>query len=237
MRGAAGTDEVRVIGIGKPICARPRLRDDSRLVEGERGGSGARKGEQVGDRLGAFRVRESVAGPLVDSQRNVFACRQLDEQLGTLALGGAYFEMRCTRSRDRARTEQGSAQIRRSAARPRKDALGRPVRRGKSARQDACLVKHLERPTFARDVQLIARSLLERAPPVRPDLGGNVEVAKERECAARGRGAREIEMHRDLPAAAEVETPGYVEERRKLRQAVTIAPRSDRCQLVANVLG
>jgi len=51
----------------------------------------------------------------------------------------------------------------------------------------AGFVEELQRPSVARDVKLIARSLLERAPPVGPDLGRNVEVSKKRERAARGR--------------------------------------------------
>jgi hypothetical protein len=98
-------------------------------------------------------------------------------------------------------------------------------------------VEELQRPSVARDVKLIARSLLERAPPVGPDLGRNVEVSKKRERTARGRRARQIEMHRHLAAAADVEAPGDVEEGRELGQAVAIASRGDCGELVADVLG
>ncbi len=52
------------------------------------------------------------------------------------------------------------------------------------------------------DVQLIARRAVERVLLVRTDLGVDVEGAEERERPARNRGAREIEMQRDLPPAA-----------------------------------
>lgn len=214
VRGAAGADEIRVIGIGKPVCARPRLRDDARLVKGERRGSGTREGEQVGDRLGAFRIREGMAWTLVNSQRDVFARRQLDEEVGALAVRRPDLEMRRTRPRNRAGTEESSSQIRGPAARPRKHAPGRPVRRSEPAGQHARLVKQLKRPPVARDVQLVARPLFERAPSVRPDLGGDVEVTKERERTAHGGGAREIEMDGHFPPAAEVETPRHVKQRR-----------------------
>ena len=50
------------------------------------------------------------------------------------------------------------------------------------------------------DMQLVARRAVERAAPVGADLGADAELAQQRERAAGGRRAREIEVHGELPS-------------------------------------
>ena len=68
------------------------------------------------------------------------------------------------------------------------------------------------------------------------DLRLDVERAQQRERAPRDGGAREIEMERDLAAAAQVHAAGDVEEPGELGEPVAVRIRRDLRELVAEIL-
>ena len=122
------------------------------------------------------------------------------------------------------------------AARPGDDALRRPVERRQARAQHAGLVEYLERPALARDVELVTRPSLEGPTSVAPDLALDTEPPKQRERPPGDGRAGHVEVNGHLSAAAEMDRPRCMEERRELRELVALPPRGDRGQLVANVL-
>ena len=93
-----------------------------------------------------------------------------------------------------------------------------------------------ERGFVAGDVELVAGRPVERAPAVGADLRVDPERAQQREGAARDAGGGEVEVESDLAAAAQVDRPGRVEERRDLREPAAASRRRDRGQLGAEVV-
>ena len=92
-------------------------------------------------------------------------------------------------------------------------------------------------PVVSGDVELVARRRVERPTPVRPYLRADAAVAQERERPPRGRAAAEIEVEPPVARAAKVQAAGSVEECRELGPSIALALRSDRGQLLADVLG
>ena len=85
-------------------------------------------------------------------------------------------------------------------------------------------------------MELVARGRRERALPIGADLGLDAEIAEELEGPPRDGGAREIEVERDLPVAAQVQAAGGVRERGKLGERVAAPGRRDARELLADVL-
>ena len=77
---------------------------------------------------------------------------------------------------------------------------------------------------------------VERAALVRANLRRDTERAEQTECTTRDRGLGDVEMDGDLPAPAQVDAAGRVEETRELCEPVALAPRRDRRELAAEVL-
>src|SRR5262245_55872738 len=97
-------------------------------------------------------------------------------------------------------------------------------------------MQDLQRMLVARDVKLVAGPTVERAALVRADLRCDAESAQQAEGAARDRGISDVEVNRNLTAAAQVDTAGRMKESGELRQAIALAPWSDRRELAAEVL-
>ena len=230
---AARTHEIRVIGVRKPVCPRLRGADDSSLREGQNRARGTGRRQHLRDRLGALGVGEGMAGTLLDPELDLLGRRDLGDELRAAPLTGPQLQMG---ARDTPRTEQGAAEVGAPAARPRDDTLRRPVERRQPRAQHPGLVEHLERAALTLDVELVARPALEGAAPVAADLTPDAEAAKQRERPTRNRRAGHVQVDGHLAAAAQVDRPGGVEERRQLRELVALPPRGDRGELVANVL-
>src|SRR4029078_12945192 len=88
----------------------------------------------------------------------------------------------------------------------------------------------------AFDVELITSRPAERMLLVRPDLRVDAERTQERERSSGNRGSREIEMQRDLPAAAQVHAARGVEQTGQLRESIAVRFGRDLGELVAESL-
>jgi len=86
------------------------------------------------------------------------------------------------------------------------------------------------------DVELVPGGALECVLPIRADLRVDARVAEERERAASDGGGDEVEMQRDLPAAAEVDAACDVEEAGELGEAVAVRFRRDLGELLAEIV-
>ena len=64
VRSTARADDVRVVGVRKPVRAGSRAGDDDMLIERQRCVARSRRGEQVGDRLSALGIDGRVSGSL-----------------------------------------------------------------------------------------------------------------------------------------------------------------------------
>src|SRR5262249_28616419 len=145
-------------------------------------------------------------------------------------------EVRRARPRQRAAAEERPAQIRGTAAGAADDALRRALERRAAPREDARFLEDLARAAGDGGLQLGARGSVERVLRVGADLRVDAELAQQREGAARGMAAAEVEVHRELAPAAQVPDPGGMEERRDLGGAAAAPARRDRRELVAHVL-
>ena len=143
--------------------------------------------------------------------------------------------MRRPRPGEGTATEKRAAQVGTATARPSDDRERRTLERPQRAVEDACLDKHGESSLLAVDVELVARTTVERVPRIRPDLGMDAEVAKERESTTRNPGGRDVEMQGNTVSAQEVDRPGGMEERGKLRQAIAATEGSDCRQFGSHV--
>ncbi len=144
---------------------------------------------------------------------------------------------------------RGSAQREGSAAEERTPNVGtlaagacdepsrRTLERRVPAVDDAGRDEDVQRARLALQVELEACRSVERAPPVRPDLGADALLAKKRERAAGGGAAREVEVEAPLPVPVQMEIAGRVEERRELRAPVAVACRRNAREFFADVLG
>ncbi len=101
-------------------------------------------------------------------------------------------------------------------------------------RKDAGFAQHRQRAVANLHVQLVPRRLVERALLVSADLRLHTEVPQQSERAPGGRRAREVEVHRHMPAA-EVPGTGRMEERRELGVAAAATNRRDLRELVSQL--
>jgi hypothetical protein len=85
-------------------------------------------------------------------------------------------------------------------------------------------------------VELISGGPVERAAWIGADLRLHAKLTEERERPARRMPAREVEMDGELAVSAQVPDPCCVEEGGELSQTAAASPRSDRCELVPQVL-
>ncbi len=106
------------------------------------------------------------------------------------------------------------------------------LERRQTGAQNPGFVEDLQRPRRSGDPELVARSTLERTHAVRANLGADTKRAQEPERPARDGRVADVELYGHFSSPTEVHAPGGVEEAGELRQAVTLAPRRDRRELV-----
>jgi hypothetical protein len=97
-------------------------------------------------------------------------------------------------------------------------------------------VEHLQRAVVSGYVQLVPRAPVKGVTRVRPDLGRDAERAQKAERTASNSRIGDVEVHRDLAAALQVHATRRMEEPRELCQAIALAARRDRRELVPEVL-
>jgi hypothetical protein len=97
-------------------------------------------------------------------------------------------------------------------------------------------VQDLECTLVSGDVQLVPGAPVEGVTCVRSDLGHDIERAQEAERSTSDRGIADVEMHGDLAAALEMHASSGMEEPRELGQAIALAARRDRRELVPEIL-
>jgi hypothetical protein len=85
-------------------------------------------------------------------------------------------------------------------------------------------------------VELIPGRPVEATARIGADLRGNAEFTEQRERSARRMPTCEVEVNRELTVPAKMPDPGRVEEGRELGQAAAASLRSDRGELVPQVL-
>ncbi len=136
-RGAARTDEVRVIRIREPIRPRARLGDDRALLERQHGLRRAHEREQRLDRLQALRVRQRVRRPFDDRELDALGSRKPCEERRRVERGRPQLEVRRAGERERSRAEKRAAQVGGAAAAARHDSPRRPLERAMPPVDDA----------------------------------------------------------------------------------------------------
>ena len=235
--GPARANEVRVVGVRKPVRGGAGRADHRLLVDGQGGVARSGQGEHVGDRLRPVRERHRARAPLSRAEDDVVLRSDPNEELRPVGLRKPHLELGRPRAADRPGAEQRTARVGRTAAGTPDDPRRRSGQRAAAAPDDAGLTENLHRARAAENVQLVARRTVERALPVRPDLALDPEVAQERERSAGHRGRRDVEMERELAVPAEVEAAGRVEQRRDLRERVATPGGRNRRKLVPHVLG
>jgi hypothetical protein len=109
--GTARPDEIRVVGIRQPVCARARGRHDRALFEEQDRAAGARKRECVGDGLDSLRVGDGMPSTIEDAEAHSFVAGDSREEVGTVDPCAADLEMRRAGPAERASAEQRSPQI------------------------------------------------------------------------------------------------------------------------------
>ncbi len=226
-----------MIGVREPVGARARLGDDRALLEREHGLGGAHDREQRLDRLPALRVRERVCRAVRDRELDAFCMRKAHQQRGRVQRRGAKLEVRRAPERQRPRAEKCSAQVRRSAAAAGDDLPRRQLQWRVATVHHPGRHQHLERFGVARDVELVPRRRVEGATAIGADLRPDAALPQQRERAACGGTAAEVEVQTPVARAAEMQAAGGVEQCGELRPAVAVAVRSDGRKLFADVLG
>ena len=166
LSGAARAHEIRVIRVGEAVCAGFRSAHDCSFLESERGVTRPCDGKCIRNDFSTLGVGDDVPAPLLDGK----PC-DLREQLCSIPRRRPDLQVRRPRPRERPRPEQGSSEVRATAAALRDDPLRRPVDGCEPRRHDARLVQHLQRAVLALDVQLVPRLLAKSPPLVRADLG------------------------------------------------------------------
>jgi hypothetical protein len=222
--GPARADEVRVVGVREPVRTRLRRPDDAALREREDGAGRARGRQQLSDRLRALGVRGRVVAPFLNRHLDALRLSDFGDELSACPMLRP--DLQVPRG-DAPAAEQRTAQVGAAAAGTTDHPLRRPLERRQPGADDAGLVEHLHRARLAGHVELVPRLPAEGAPAVAPDLAGHAESAQEAERAPSHARGRQIEVQRDLAAAAQVDATGGVEERRELREAVALPPRGD----------
>src|SRR5437763_3539875 len=177
-------------------------------------------------------IRDGMGAALGDGEPGARARGDVRDETCAVDAARAELEVRLARAGERPGAEKGAAEVCAAAARAAHDAFRRMLERRARRRQDARLAEDTERARVAIDVQLVASRLVERAPPVRADLGAHAEIAQQRERAPRRRRAREVEMQADA-SAAEMPCTGGVKERRELGEPATPPRRGDLRELFA----
>jgi hypothetical protein len=210
--GTAGPDEVGMVSVREAIGAGARCGNDRTLLEEEHCLRRTGEHEDIGNRFQSLRVCHSVASAVEHAQLDTFLTRYACEELGPFGSGGAYFQVRRARAAERAATEQRTTDVRATAARARDDSARRMVDWREPRTQDSCFIQDLKCALVSRDMELVSRRTLERAQPVRSNLRPDFECPEKTEGAASNRGIGNVEVHRDLSAALEVDASGGVKE-------------------------
>ena len=164
------------------------------------------------------------------------AAGDLGEESRSVEAGRAELEMRRPRARERAGAEERASQIGAAAARAADHSLGRTAERCAASGEDAGLPEHRRRGRIDLELELITGRAVERVPGVGADLGTDAEVSQQAERTPRDRGAREVELHRELTASVQMPRPRGVRESRELCQRTAAAGRLDRGKLVAELV-
>lgn len=110
------------------------------------------------------------------------------------------------------------------------------LERDQTRTEDAGLVENLKRAVVPGDVELVARAGLERAAAVRADLRGDAERPQQTEGPACNGRIGDVEVNGDLTSPSQVHASRGMEEPGQLRKPVALAPRSDRRELVPQIL-
>ena len=110
------------------------------------------------------------------------------------------------------------------------------LERGQARTEDAGLVEDLKRAVVSGHVELVPRPALERATAVGSDLRSNAESPQQTEGPACNRRVGDVEVNGNLTSSLEVHAPGRVEEPGQLRESIALASRSDRRELVPQIL-
>ena len=198
----------------------------------------AREREQVADRLVPLRVGDRVRAPLGDAQRDALARGDVGEELARRrARSRPQLEMRVARARERAARRAARRAGRRrgsTSGRRRASAAARAARR--DAESTPASRSTAERALVDVDVELVARRPVERAAAVGADLRADAEVAQQRERAARGGRAREVEVDGDAACPRRCQAPATWKSAESSASRQQRRARRDRGELVAQLV-
>ena len=143
-------DEVRVVGVRKPVRLGAHLRDHAPLLEREHGVDDT-GGEQVAlDLLPPLRVGARVGITLADLQPNLLGRGDASQERRSGRRRRPHLEVRRPRAGERAAAEERAAQVGATAARAGHDASRRAVERQVVVAEHARLGEHAERASPSR---------------------------------------------------------------------------------------
>src|SRR5205823_5259290 len=115
--------------------------DDGVLLEREHDVRRACRGEQVGDRVDALRVRRRVPAAVEDAHAYALLLREVGDEAGAVEPGGPDLEVRVARAAQRAAAEERAAEVRTAAAAAPGDPLRRALERSPRAVEHAGVVQ------------------------------------------------------------------------------------------------
>lgn len=187
VRRATRANEVRMIGIREPICSGARRSHHRTLLEDEHRPAGAGEREDAGDRLHSLCIRDGMPSAVENGEVDFLLPGYADEEVRALRPGSADLEVRRAWTAERAAAEEGAAEIRAPATGTGDDASRWMCERSQTGAEHPAFVQHLESVFVSGDVKLVARRVVKRASPVRPDLGGDTERTQKAERATGNR--------------------------------------------------
>lgn len=236
MCGAARSHEIRMVSIREPVGPRPRRGHHSALLEQDDRAPGTRERKHTGDRLHPLGVGNRVPPALGNTELHALGRGDAGDELRPFWLGASQLEMRRAWPAQRATAEESATQVRTAAASARHDASRRIRERRYARTENAGLMQDLQRALVSVDMQLVPRRPVECPSPVRTDLRRNPERAEEAERATRHRRVGNVEVDRYFAAPLQVDAAGAVEQAGQLREPVALGPRSDRGELVPEIV-
>ena len=178
VRGARGPDEVRMVRIRQPVCARPGRPDDGAFLEQKDCVARSGGSEKIADRLGALRVGKGVASTIQHPKVEPVPLGEVDEKLSAGQPTGADLEVRRAWAAHRSSADEGAAKVGATATRSADDSPGGPFQRRAVHVQHARIAEHAQCPLPSSHVQLEPRRLGERTLPVRAQLRAHADVAQ-----------------------------------------------------------
>ena len=125
----ARAHEIGMVGVGKAVGIGTRRREHSLLLEREDQIDGARRDQDIRDRLGSLCIGSRVRAPLLDVELTAETGDECREEVRPAGFRGPDLEVRSSRPAERPGAEQRAAEVGGGAAAPSNDPARRTAER------------------------------------------------------------------------------------------------------------